>query len=375
MKTVLHFMRLLVLLAAVVLAIPVAGFASEKEKAPLKKDELAQLVAPVALYPDALLSQIFMASTYPLEIVEADRWTNKNKALKGDALAKELEKQSWDPSVKSLVNFPPVLASMSEKLELTSKIGDAFLAQPKEMMDVVQELRKQAQAAGNLKTTKEMKIVEEGGVIVIQAADPQVVYVPTYSPVLVYGPWMYPYYPPYYYYPPPPYPAPHYGVAIAVGVAWGYAWGSCNWHGGSVNVNIHQNTNINANINRNNYKGSSNNGSFQHDPSHRKGVSYRDSSTAQKYNRASTNDAAKSRDAYRGRSDMSSDLNKSLPGGASNRSGSRDSAAHPTSSRSDAFSGMDKGGSARDFSSRGSSSRQGMPSGGGGAKGGGARKR
>ena len=170
----------------------------------LSQEELAQLLAPIALYPDELVSQILMASTYPLEVVQADRWVKSHKQSAGEVLAKQLEKEPWDPSVKSLVNFPVVLASMSEKLDVTTKIGDAFLAQQKDVMDTIQLLRKKAYEAGNLKTTKEQKVVVEKEIIVIRPADPQVIYVPTYSPTVVYGVWMYPAYPPYYYYPPPP---------------------------------------------------------------------------------------------------------------------------------------------------------------------------
>ncbi len=176
-----------------------------------KPEEIEQLVAPIALYPDSLVSQILMASTYPLEVVQADRWAKANKTLKGDALTKALEAQSWDPSVKSLVNFPQVLAMMSEKLDVTQKLGDAFLAQQKDVMDAIQRLRAKAQAQGNLKTTKEQTVIVEQParkprsssnraqttVIKIEPTNPQVVYVPTYNPTVVYGAWPYPAYPPY----------------------------------------------------------------------------------------------------------------------------------------------------------------------------------
>ena len=180
-----------------------------------KPEELEQLVAPIALYPDSLVSQILMASTYPLEVVQADRWAKANKTLKGDALTKALEAQSWDPSVKSLVNFPQVLAAMSEKLDVTLKLGDAFLAQQKDVLNAIQRLRARAQAQGNLKTTKEQTVIveppatpttvveqpaaQQTTVIRIEPTDPQVVYVPTYNPTVVYGAWPYPAYPPYSY--------------------------------------------------------------------------------------------------------------------------------------------------------------------------------
>ena len=213
------------------------------EPAKFKPEELDQMLAPIALYPDALLAQVLMASTYPLEIVVADRWVKQNKNLKGDALTAALEKQNWDPSIKSLVNFPQVLTMMSEKLDWTQKLGDAFLVQQKEVMDTVQKLRIKAHEQGNLKSTKEQKVVVQEKVIIIEPASPQVIYVPAYNPVVVYGPWWYPAYPPYYYYPPGYVAATaafSFAAGVAVGVAWGYAWGNCNWGHGNVNININQ---------------------------------------------------------------------------------------------------------------------------------------
>jgi hypothetical protein len=160
------------------------------QRSQIKPEEIEQLVAPIALYPDSLVSQILMASTYPLEVVQANRWLRANKTLKGDALTKALEAQNWDPSIKSLVNFPQVLAMMSEKLDLTQRLGDAFLAQQKDVMDAIQRLRARAQAQGNLQTTKEQTVIVEQPeaqttVIKIEPADPQVVYVPSYNPTVV----------------------------------------------------------------------------------------------------------------------------------------------------------------------------------------------
>ena len=171
---------------------------SAEEPKAFKQEELDQILAPIALYPDDLLSQVLMASTYPLEVVQAERWQKQNKSLKGDALAQALEKQDWDPSVKSLVNFPDVLTMMSEKLDWTQKLGDAFLEQEKGVMDTVQKLRQKADEAGNLKTTSEQKVIveKETKTIVIEPANPQTVYVPTYNPTVVYGAWWYPAYPP-----------------------------------------------------------------------------------------------------------------------------------------------------------------------------------
>jgi hypothetical protein len=411
----------LILFLVFMTAVPPGTFGQTADQPTFKQEELDQLLAPVALYPDSLLAQVFMASTYPLEVVQADRWAKQNKDLKGDPLTAALEKQPWDPSVKSLVNFPQVLAMMSEKLDWTQKLGDAFLAQQKDVMATVQNLRKKAAEAGTLKTTKEQKVVVEQETIVIESASPQVVYVPTYNPTVVYGTWPYPAYPPATYYP-PGYVAGtamlSFGVGMAVGAAWGYGWGHCDWHGGDVDVDVNRNTNINNNINRGNYakQYQGGRGNWQHNPEHRKGVSYRDQATGQKYNRASTNEAVKSREDFRGRSEggrqdpsrggadqgrgrqefgqrggqaETRDISRGGTDPSRDRQGAgqrgsvegrpttREAGGRGSSGQGgSAFSGMDRGASeARDFSSRGSSSRQSMSSGGrgGGFSGGGSR--
>ena len=388
---------------------------------PFKQEELDQLVAPIALYPDELLAQILMASTYPLEVVQADRWIKSNEGLKGEALTGALEKQNWDPSVKSLVQFPQVMDMMSQKLDWTQKLGDAFLEQQKDVMDTVQKLRAKAEAEGNLKSTKEQKVVveKETNTIIIEPANPQVVYVPTYNPTVVYGAWPYPAYPPYYYYP-PGYVAGaalfSFGVGMAIGAAWGYAWGGCNWRGGDVNVNVNRNTNINNNIDRSKYQnkittGQGGRGEWKHNPEHRKGVSYRDQGTAQKYNRGASREA-QSREAFRGRAEAGrQELSRggaeqfrnrsgggmqgsqgrpqagSLErGGAQQRGQASSSNRAATQQRTDrsAFGSYDRGSQAKDFSNRGhqsmssSGSRSGgaggsasRPSGGGGGSRGG----
>jgi hypothetical protein len=378
--------RALICVIVMMLIVPPGVMSQEGGSAKtFKQEELDQLVAPIALYPDSLLTQVLMASTYPLEVVQADRWAKQNKDLKGDALAKALEAQPWDPSVKSLVNFPQVLTMMSDKLDWTQKLGDAFLAQQKDVMATIQDLRKKAQDSGNLKTTKEQVVKVEQQVIIIEPASPQVIYVPAYNPTVVYGAWPYPAYPPYPVYP-PGYVATtaafSFVAGAAVGAAWGYAWGHSDWHGGDVDIDYNRNTNINNNINRDKYKqqaqarGQAGQGKWQHDASHRGGVSYRDQGTAQKYNRGTGGEAAKSREAYRGRAEQGrQDLAK---GGADQFKGRQDAgqrggqtsrggaSAGQMDRGGSAFSGMDRGGSStRDFSNRGASSRQSMSSGGG----------
>jgi hypothetical protein len=397
------------------LAAPPGLIAQQKsETAPaLKQEELEQVLAPIALHPDPLVAQILMASTYPLEVVQADRWTKQNASLKGDPLTKALEAQNWDPSVKSLVNFPQVLTMMSEKLDWTQKLGDAFLADQKKVMDTIQSLRAKAQESGNLKTTKEQTVIVEEKIIKIEPANPQVIYVPTYNPTVVYGAWPYPAYPPYYYYPPGYVAGSAFWFAAGVGMAaaWGYAWGGCNWRGGDVDIDVNRNFNSNRNIDRNRYASQQpggGRGSWQHNPEHRKGVSYRDQGTAQKFNRASTNDQIKSREQFRGRADQGrqelgrggagvSDRASGI-GGAGDRGGTGDrggagggsrgpsagtmdrgggagGAGGGSSSRGGAFQGVERGGSAASSaSSRGSASRSSF-SGGGGSRGGGGGSR
>ena len=185
---------------------------------PLTAQELDSLLAPIALYPDALLSQILMASTYPLEVVSAARWVKANPDIKGDAALKKVENETWDVSVKSLAAFPSILDMMNEKLDWTQKLGDAFLAQQKDVLASVQRLRQLAKNNGNLESNQQQVVRSEAQSIIIEPAQPQTIYVPSYNPTVVYGTWPYPAYPPYYY-PPSPYYYP--GGALATGLAWG----------------------------------------------------------------------------------------------------------------------------------------------------------
>ncbi|HTM55688.1 MAG TPA: DUF3300 domain-containing protein, partial [Pirellulales bacterium] len=201
----------------------------------LKPEQLQQLVSPIALYPDNLLAQVMMASTYPLEVVEASRWITAHKNLKGEALKNAVEKEKWDDSVKGLVATPQVLDMMSNKLSWTKDLGDAFLAQQADVMDAVQALRARAQSNKKLESTKQQKVTAKSEnnkqYIVIESAVPDTVYVPYYDPGVVYGSWPYPAYPPYYWGPPYGYPYYGAGVAFAAGVALG-AWAGRWWGGG-----------------------------------------------------------------------------------------------------------------------------------------------
>ena len=309
---------------------PAPPAASAPAAPPIAQEQLDALLAPIALYPDELLSQVLMASTYPLDIVEAARFVKANPSLKGDALDNTIKDKSWDPSVQSLAAFPQVLDMMNDKLEWTQQLGDAFLADQARVMQTAQNLRAKAQAAGNLNSTEQQKVIVEEKTIIIQPAQPTYVYVPVYNPTIVYGPWWAPAYRPWYWYPPPIYGYPPYapGAAFAAGVVWGSAlaitanhWGWCNtnWRGGDVNINVNRN---NTFINNNqNFKNNVQNGNWQHNAAQRKGVAYRDQGARDKFQKVD-NRGVQNRQDFRGR-DMSAsagNLNRSGGGGgAGNR--------------------------------------------------------
>jgi Protein of unknown function (DUF3300) len=302
----------------------------------LSTQELQQLVAPIALYPDALVAQILAASTYPAEIVEADRWMQSHPNVKGEELAKDVDKQTWDPSVKALTQFPSVLENMDKNLSWTSSLGDAYANQQQDVTDSVQTMRQQAQKAGHLNSNEQEKVTTQDNNVTIEPADPEVVYVPAYDPWLVYGEPIVAY--------PGWYPEPGiflagvgigFGVGFGVGFFGGFGWGwhhwGYDWHGRSVIFNhstyvSHSQTIISRNsFSLNNFNhGNFNQGNFSH------------------ANGGHGN-------AFRG-------------GGASSFHAQQ-------GTRSSAFSGFDHGGNVRGFSSRGRSSF-----GGGGFHGGGGRR-
>jgi len=268
-----------------------------QEAAKLPPEELDSLVAPIALYPDPLLSQTLVASTYPLEVVQLKQWLDKNSGLKDKELAEAAKKQNWDPSIQALASLPDVVKRLSENIKWTSDLGNAFLAQQSDVMDAVQRMRKKAKDTGNLKSSDqqkvETKVVENKQVIIVEQAKPEVIYVPTYNPTVVYGPPVYPY--PPVYYPPPGYYAAgmaiSFGVGVAMGAAWGGGWGwNCGWGGGHNNIYINNNNNFvrsynNQNIsNRNISNRTTRTGNtWQHNPQHRGGAPYSDRATARQY--------------------------------------------------------------------------------------------
>ena len=336
------------------------------------QQDLDQILAPIALYPDALLAQIFMASTYPLEVVEAARWVQAHPNLKEKDLEEAMQAQTWDPAVKALTAVPQVLEQMNDKLDWTQKLGDAFLAQQQDVMKTVQSLRAKAKAAGNLESSKEqvVKTEQDGSQTnyVVESATPEVVYVPIYNPYVVYGVWWYPY-PPYYLYPPHYVYPPH--VAFTVGIFVGAAiWGHCNWHGSYVSVHVsHYNSFNRTHID---------NPNWNHNVDHRKGVPYKDNKVAQKYNRGASDKVGQSRDEFRGRAETGRAEMKDMDRGEmQNRAAQadRDRASQRGSSSYDrggsnrassgGFSGAGSGASTRAASARGGASR-----GGGGGRGG-----
>lgn len=282
-----------------------AGIVQAEDKV-FSEAELDQMMAPIALYPDSLLSQILMASTYPKDIDEAVNWSQEHPDQDGDAAVTAVQDKSWDPSVMSLVAFPQVLAMMGEKPDWIQNVGDAFLASPESVMDTVQKLRKKAKDEGNLKTTEQQKVVVEEQpsetVIIIEPVDPQVVYVPVYNTTVVYGSWWWPHYRPWYYYP----PGYGFGSAVWRGIGFGIGigitnalWGSCHWGRGRGNVNINVNKYNNININRNKLDVNKKNANWKHNANNRRGVPYRDNKSRQQFEKK--RGGAEQRKDYRGR--------------------------------------------------------------------------
>src|SRR5262245_35368946 len=294
------------ILAGVLVAVLQADPARAESAAPARSAaQLEQLVAPIALYPDPLLSKVLMASTYPIEVVQAARWSRDNPGVSGQALQEAMQKLSSDPSVKALTAAPQTLQMMSDKLDWTQQLGDAILAQQSDVLDAVQRLRARADANGYLKSTPEQKVTttrREGGqqqsstgapatVYTIEPTSPDQYYVPVYDPGVVYGAWPYPDYAPFYWYP-PDYavgPAFGFGAALITGAA---IWGTVNWLQNRVQINpLRYN-----NFNRTNIT----NANWAHNPAHRGAVPYRDRAVAQQFGNQRASEA---RETFRGKAD------------------------------------------------------------------------
>jgi hypothetical protein len=363
--------------------------APEQAAVKIPADQLDSLVAPIALYPDALLSQTLVASTYPLEVVQLKQWLDQHKDLKGKALADAALKQDWDPSIQALAGLPDLVKQLADNIKWTTDLGNAFLAQQSDVMDAVQRMRKKAEDAGNLKSSEqqkvETKVVENKQVVIIEQASPEVVYVPSYNPTVVYGAPVYPY--PPIAYPPPGYYAAgmaiSFGVGVAMGAFWsgGAGWG-CGW-GGNNNVYINHNNNFVSNSNRQNINRQNinnanrgnrpanqparGNSSWQHNPQHRGGAPYSDRATAGKYGGTARGDSLANRQANARQNqarqqpaggDRGGMGNRQQPGGGDRGTGNRDA-----SNRS---AGGDRGAGNRDTSNRGSGGGNTNNRGGGG---------
>ncbi|TAL10130.1 MAG: DUF3300 domain-containing protein [Nitrospirae bacterium] len=348
------------------------------------QQELDQMLAPIALYPDSLLSQILMAATYPLEVVEAARWSKANPNLTGEQAVQAVAQNSWDPSVKSLVAFPQVLAMMDEHLDWMHRLGDAFLSQQAQVMDAVQGLRQKAFAAGNLATTDQVRVDQQGQTIVVESPNPQVIYVPYYDPRVIYGPWWWSAYPPVYW---TPWPGYFVRPGFAVGFTWGlgipvgerFFFGAFDWPHRHVNV---------INVTNVYYRpaGVTALNVWAHDPVHRRGVFYRDESMRQQFRRISPSPEARrefrghepslfeSRGGAPGRfaaPDVGRSAPHVIPGRPSVPGGG--GPAH-VEQRPHAFEGVGQGAAVRNFSERGHASAPGSaphPSSSGGGHGGG----
>jgi hypothetical protein len=291
-------------LAALAVLVPLLAAPARADTPPdatISAGEADALVAPIALYPDQLLGKVLIASTYPLEVVQAARFAEQNANLKGADLEKALAGQNWDDNVKGLVHVPVVLKMMNDRIDWTQKLGDAFLAQQEDVLAAIQRLRAKAQANGNLKSTPQQTVStapvpsdssgSQEQAIVIQSTSPETVYVPYYDTKTVYGGWSEPAYPPYYWPPPASYYPPYYGTGLAFatgmlvgaafwnnGVGWGYGGGVYN--SGNINFN-----NFNQ-FNGGNRVNARNNGNrWNHNPSHRRGVNYGNNGLRNQYGR------------------------------------------------------------------------------------------
>jgi hypothetical protein len=408
--------------------------ATQEQEAPkIPNDQLDALVSPIALYPDPLLSQVLVASTYPLEIIQLQQWLAQHKDLKDDALVAAVEKENWDPSIQGMAALPDAVKQLAENIKWTTDLGNAFLAQQSDVMDAVQRMRGKAKDAGNLKSNEQMKVetkvVESKTVVVIEQASPEVIYVPSYNPTVVYGPPVYPY-------PPIAYPIATAAISFGIGIAIGAAWGGGGWGygagwGSNNNITINNNNNFVNHNNRNNINGGNrnninggnrnninggnrvNNGvpggnnKWQHNPSHRGGAPYSSRATATKYGGSARGDSLSNRQAnarqnqgQRGGRQQAGTMDRggagrqqpgasNRAGGAGNRAGSngggnrgggnnignRQVGGNGGSRNTSSFGGSTNKARAQSSGSRGASSMGGSRGGGGGRSGGGGRRR
>ena len=376
--------------------------AVQETPALLPPEQLDSLVAPIALYPDELLAQTLVASTYPLEIIQLQQWLARNPGLKDKALADAVAKQPWDPSVQSMAAIPDVVKRLADDVQWTTELGNAFLAQQADVMAAVQRMRAKAADNGALASNEQQKVETQtvGGttVIVVESSNPDVVYVPSYSPTVVYGTPAYPYPPIYYPYYPPGAAFVSFSFGVMVGAAWGGYCCNMGWGGNDIDINVDNNFNRN-NVNT----GRGNSGKWQHDPQHRGGAPYSDRATASKYGGTARGESPGSRQSKAqqpagrqpgnsggnfagntgqgGRTPGDAGARTSAPGtvdrggggadyrGSGAQPGSRDAGAssRPNSGFSGGSGGY-SGSNARASSSRGASSMGGRSGGGGGRR-------
>jgi hypothetical protein len=350
---------------------------------PRSAAQIEQLVAPIALYPDALVSQILMASTYPLEVVTAARWSQANPTVTGDALQTAMGQQTWDPSVKALAAVPQVLQMMNDKLDWTQQLGDAFLAQQSDVLNAVQRLRARADASGQLKSTPEQTVTKAprgtgqgastavpADIYTIESANPDEYYVPIYDPGAVYGTWPYPDYPPFYWYPP----------GYAFGNVWGWGgrvlagaaiWGGINWGLNRVQINpLRYNSFNRTNINF----GDRN---WAHNPAHRGNVPYRDARVDRQFGnqaRTAAREAGRQNLSKQGAANVANRQqgagnkqagNKAGNRQAGNKAGNRQAGSKQARAGGNRQAGARQGGAGQ-RSARGPSRPQGISRGGGG---------
>ena len=350
---------------------------SPAQSTKIPPEQLDSLVAPIGLYPDPLLAQTLAASTYPLEVVQLQQWLDKSKGLKDKALADAVAKQPWDPSVQALAGLPEVVNRLANDIKWTTDLGNAFLAQQQDVMDAVQRMRKKAQEKGTLKTTEqqivETRVVESKSVVVIEQANPQVVYLPTYDPYVVWGAPYYPY--PPIWYPPPGYYAAgmaiSFGFGVMMGAFWAGGWGwGCGWGGNNIYINNNNNFNRNTNIGGNRpsqlpSRGGGNRGSvgggnrastlpagggrnnWQHNPEHRGGAPYRDRATADRFGGTTRGDSLAKRQASARQA-----INRQGGALASNRGGAGAGNRTGSPGASNRMAGSGSRGSSPSFSNR-----------------------
>jgi hypothetical protein len=340
-------------------------------------EQMQQLVAPIALYPDSLVAQILAASTFPEQVVEADRWVQAHPDLKGEDLGKAVDQQPWDPSVKALTAFPSVLGNMDKNLSWTSSLGDAYYNQQQDVMDAVQVMRRKAQDSGNLKTTPQQKVVDQDSAIDIEPVDPEVVYVPAYDPWLVYGDpilaW-----PGWYPYPGIWFGGPYLSFGFGFGIGWfgGFGWGwghwGFDWHNHYAVYDHNRYYSHSATFyNRNNYYRGGERGGAEHGGADRGG--FNEGHGASEAGRGGFNGGRGGADNHPGASPRPFNGDSQAARGYGESRGQ-------SGVRSGAFSGYNNGGTERSYSSRGSASFGGGGGfhgggGGGGSHGGGGGRR